>query len=75
MNATLRRFAWRWLGIGMLIAALFLFIMSGQVVNIPGPVETAKSNYIVTHSLLSIIRSGALALAGGALVMWNFKSK
>jgi hypothetical protein len=65
----------RWFGIVLILVAVAFFIASGQVVDIPGPVETAKSNYIVTHSLRSIIISSALALVGATVFARNFRSK
>lgn len=65
----------RWLGIASILAAGAFFYYSGQVVDIPGPIETAKSEYIVTHSLPSIVGSSLLALIGGMLLAMNFKKK
>ena len=65
----------RWLGIALILTAGAFFIASGQVVDIPGPVETAKSNYMVTYSLRSIIVSSILALVGAILLARNFKAK
>lgn len=59
----------------IILTAVGFFIASGQVVDIPGPVETAKTNYIVTHSLPSIVGSAILALVGGTLLTMNFKTK
>jgi len=75
MSVILCRFALRWLGIAMLLTAFYLFILSGIVVDIPGPVETAKSNFIVTFTSGSILRSFILTLAGGALLVKNFKQR
>jgi hypothetical protein len=69
------RITLRWLGIALILAAGAFYVAFGQVVDIPGPVETAKSNYIVTHSLRSIIVSSVLALVGATLLARNFKAK
>jgi hypothetical protein len=69
------RITLRWLGIALILMAGAFFIASGKVVDIPGPVETAKTNYMVTHSLRSITLSSVLALVGATLLARNFKSK
>ena len=69
------RITLRWLGVVLVLGAVAFFIASGQLVNIPGPVETAKSNYIIVHGPLSIIISLVLALVGATVFAKNFKAK
>jgi hypothetical protein len=69
------RITLRWIGIVLILVAVALFIASGQVVDIPGPVQTAKTNYIVTLSLASVTISSVLALGGVVLLGTNFKAK
>lgn len=65
----------RWVGIFLIIGAGVLYLFTGRVVDIPGPVETAKSNYIVTHTTASTAVSLILCIIGVALVAMNFKSR
>lgn len=65
----------RWIGIGLIIGAAFLYILTGHVVDIDGPVETAKSNYVITHTIASSATSLFLCVVGVVLVVVNFKSR
>jgi hypothetical protein len=65
----------RWIGIALILAAAAFFIVSGRPVPIKGPVETAKSNYIVVHSFASRMTTFLLGSAGVILLVRFFKTK
>ncbi len=65
----------RWLGILLIIGAAVLYLFTGHVVDIRGPVETTKSNYIVTHTFAATTASSVLCIVGIALVAMNFRSR
>lgn len=56
----------------LLLAGATLYLITAQPVPIAGPVETSKSNYVITHSTSAAFGTFVTAAAGVVLLAKNF---
>lgn len=59
----------------LLAGAVFVFIDSTRLVDVPGPITPDKPEFSLQFIKLLLVLSAILALAGGALLAGKFKSK